>query len=46
MEQALPLRANWLNFNRFRARAEHAVPLGRYALQLCGKGALTFPKRN
>ncbi len=41
MEQALPLRANWLNFNRFRARAEHTLPLGRkgYRLLLCGKGA-------
>ena len=39
MEQALPLRANWLNFNRFRARAEHTLPLGPYRLLLCGKGA-------
>lgn len=38
MEQALPLRANWLNFNRFRARAEHTLPLGPYRLLLCGKG--------
>lgn len=39
MEQALPLRADWLNFNRFRARAEHTVPMGPYRLLLCGKGA-------
>lgn len=39
MEQALPLRSDWLNFNRFRARAEHTVPLGPYRLLLCGKGA-------
>lgn len=38
MEQALPLRADWLNFNRFRARAEHTVPMGPYRLLLCGKG--------
>lgn len=39
MEQALPLRADWLNFNRFRARAEHTIPMGPYRLLLCGKGA-------
>lgn len=40
MEQALPLRSEWLNFNRFQARAEHTVPLGRYRLLLCGKGGM------
>ena len=39
MEQALPLKSDWLNFNRFRARAEHTMPFGPYRLLLCGKGA-------
>ncbi len=47
MEQALPLKSDWLNFNRFRARAEHTMPFGPYRLLLCGKGAgsttLLFP---
>ncbi len=39
MEQALPARSEWLNFNRLRIRGERTVPLGPYKLLLCGKGA-------
>jgi hypothetical protein len=39
MEQALPVRSEWLNFNRLRIRGERTVPLGPYKLLLCGKGA-------
>ena len=39
MEQALPVRSEWLNFNRLRMRVERTVPLGPYNLLLCGKGA-------
>ena len=39
MEQALPVRSEWLNFNRLRIRGERTVPLGPYSLLLCGKGA-------
>lgn len=38
MEQALPVRSEWLNFNRLRMRVERTVPLGPYNLLLCGKG--------
>ena len=38
MEQALPVRSEWLNFNRLRIRGERTVPLGPYKLLLCGKG--------
>ena len=40
MEQALPVRSEWLNFNRLRIRGERTVPMGPYKLLLCGKGAL------
>ena len=40
MEQALAIQADWLNFNRFRLRSEHTLPLGPYRLMLCGKGVL------
>ena len=39
MEQALPVRSEWLNFNRLRIRGERTVPMGPYKLLLCGKGA-------
>ena len=28
MEQSVPLRSDWLNFNRFTLRAEKTLPLG------------------
>lgn len=38
MEQAVPLRPDWLNFNRFTLRADKAVPVGPARLRLSGKG--------
>lgn len=38
MEQALPVRSEWLNFNRLRMRVERTLPIGPYNLMLCGKG--------
>ena len=40
MEQAVPLRRDWLNFNRFRARAEKVVPAGPLRLLACVKGGV------
>ena len=40
LEQALPLRKSWLNFNRARARVERAVPLGSgISAHACFRGA-------
>lgn len=37
VEQALPLRPDWLNFNRFRLRAERTTRVGPWKMYLCGK---------
>eukprot|EP00873_Tetraselmis_striata_P003069 jgi/Tetstr1/423333/TSEL_014031.t1 len=42
MEQALPLRSEWLNFNRFRLRAERTTRVGPWKLYLCGKAGAIF----
>lgn len=42
MEQAVPLRPEWVNFNRLRARAERTVPLGLMRLALSAKGGAVF----
>lgn len=42
MEQAFPLRPEWVNFNRLRARAERTVPLGLMRLALSAKGGAVF----
>ena len=42
IEQAVPVLANWLNFNRIHGRAERTFPLLKspFKLRLCGKGEL------
>ena len=41
LEQALPLKTDWLSFNRFRARGERTFALGnRLRCLVCAKGAL------
>lgn len=42
MEQAVPLKQDWLNFNRFRLRGEKTVPIGPLQLVVCGKGGVIF----
>lgn len=38
MEQAVPLRPDWLNFNRFTVRADKAVPVGPIRIRVSAKG--------
>lgn len=40
MEQAIPLSREWLNFNRFRVRAEKTVPVGRCQVVVAAKGGV------
>jgi outer membrane protein insertion porin family len=42
MEQAVPLREDWLNFNRLSVRGEKTVPVGPLRMWLCGKGGAIF----
>lgn len=40
MEQAIPLSRDWLNFNRFRVRAEKTVPVGPCQVVVAAKGGV------
>ncbi|GAB4822487.1 hypothetical protein N2152v2_009533 [Parachlorella kessleri] len=40
MEQAVPIRQDYLNFNRLALRAEKGLPLGPASLWVCGKGGV------